>query len=102
MAKEKKMNYGDMTTADLKKSLLELRRAQFNLRFRQSQGNLEKPRELGVNRRNIARIKTYLTIKNQQEPVQKPAAKPQGASMGASISKPQKKSMNKTTKKKKV
>ena len=61
--KTKKIDYRDKTPAELKTALLALRRAQFNLRFRKTQGNLEKPSEMRLNRRDIARIKTYLTMK---------------------------------------
>ncbi len=69
MAKEKvkKVDYSAKTLVELKTSLLELRRAQFNLRFRKTQGNLEQPSEIRKNRRNIARIKTYLTMKSKNE-----------------------------------
>lgn len=65
MAKEKikKVDYAGKTPAELRTALGELRRAQFNLRFRKTQGNLEKPSEMRQNRRDIARIKTYLTLK---------------------------------------
>ncbi|MGI9461310.1 MAG: 50S ribosomal protein L29 [Alphaproteobacteria bacterium] len=71
MAKEKikKINYGEKTLPELKTALLDLRRAQFNLRFRKTQGNLEQPLEVRKNRRDIARIKTYLTMKSKKQKV---------------------------------
>ncbi|MCX8515556.1 MAG: 50S ribosomal protein L29 [Alphaproteobacteria bacterium] len=68
MAKDKKQDItvSNKTANELKTMLLDLRRAQFNLRFRKSQGNLEKPSEIRHNRRAIARIKTQLTIQANQ------------------------------------
>ncbi|MDI9313439.1 MAG: 50S ribosomal protein L29 [Hydrotalea sp.] len=74
MAKEKtkRVDYRDKTAAELKTALLALRRAQFNLRFRKTQGNLEKPSEMRLNRRDIARIKTYMTMQNKKDTASKP------------------------------
>lgn len=47
---------------ELKSMLLDLRKAQLNLRFRKSQGNLEKPVEMRKNRIAIARIKTQMSL----------------------------------------
>ena len=66
-AKIKRVDYRDKPVSELKTALLVLRRAQFNLRFRKTQGNLESPSEMRLNRRDIARIKTYLTMKNKKE-----------------------------------
>ena len=66
-AKIKRIDYRDKPVLELKTALLALRRAQFNLRFRKTQGNLESPSEMRLNRRDIARIKTYLTMKNKKD-----------------------------------
>lgn len=47
---------------ELKRLLLDQRKAQFNLRFQRSGGQLEKTHEMRKVRRTIARIKTYLTM----------------------------------------
>ena len=46
--------------AGLKQELLDLLREQFNLRMQQGTGQLAKPHQMKVVRRNIARIKTLL------------------------------------------
>ena len=48
---------------ELKTLLLEQRKAQFNLRFQRSGGQLEKTHEMRKARRTIARIKTFLNSK---------------------------------------
>jgi len=45
---------------ELKALLLEQRKAQFNMRFQRSGGQLEKTHEMRKARRTIARIKTFL------------------------------------------
>ncbi len=49
---------------ELKKVLLEQRKAQFNLRFQASGGQLENTAQMRQIRRDIARIKTMI---NQQK-----------------------------------
>jgi large subunit ribosomal protein L29 len=49
---------------ELKKALLEQRKAQFNLRFQASGGQLENTAQMRQIRRDIARIKTMI---NQQK-----------------------------------
>ena len=51
------------TVDELDKLLLETRKEQFNLRFQRSGGQLEKTHEMRKVRRDIARIKTFLTMK---------------------------------------
>ena len=46
---------------ELKKMLLDLRKKQFNLRFQKSGGQLEKTDEVRKVRRDIARVKTFLS-----------------------------------------
>jgi len=57
--------YRNMSEADLNKELIDLRREQFNLRMQQGAGNMPKVHRFGVVRKDIARIKTVLTEKNQ-------------------------------------
>lgn len=49
------------SAAELEKQLHELLREQFNLRMQRGVGQLTRPSEMKVGRRNIARIKTVLT-----------------------------------------
>ncbi len=51
------------SVADLNKELVESLREQFNLRMLMGSGQLSKPHQLGVVRRDIARIKTVLREK---------------------------------------
>ena len=51
------------STDELQDSLLELRKEQFNLRFRQASGQLENTALVRQVRRDIARIKTVLQAK---------------------------------------
>ena len=53
-------NSGD----ELKAKLAELKKEQFNLRFRQASGELENPARMKTVRREIARIKTVLGEQN--------------------------------------
>ncbi len=80
------MNAEDLKTKtedELVKLLLDTRKNQFNLRFQRSGGTLENTSEIRKVRRNIARIKTFLTQKQNGEAAdgakksatKKPAAK---------------------------
>ena len=53
-------NSGD----ELKTKLVELKKEQFNLRFRQASGELENSARMKTVRREIARIKTVLGEQN--------------------------------------
>ena len=55
------------TQDELKKLLLDERKNQFNLRFQRSGGQLEKTHEMRKARRNIARIKTFLHMKQAED-----------------------------------
>ncbi|MCW8956897.1 MAG: 50S ribosomal protein L29 [Gammaproteobacteria bacterium] len=55
--------YKDKSEAELNEELLNLRKEQFNLRMQQGAGEMSKPHLFKVARRNIARIKTILTEK---------------------------------------
>jgi large subunit ribosomal protein L29 len=46
--------------AALEQELLDLRREQFNLRMQRASGQLAKPHQMKLVRRNIARVKTVL------------------------------------------
>ena len=48
----------DMTTSQLGDTLQKLKKEQFNLRFQQASGQLEKPVLMRNIRKDIARIKT--------------------------------------------
>ena len=57
------MKAGDVrakTADELKDSLLQLRKEQFNLRFQKASGQLENTARVRQVRRDIARIKTIL------------------------------------------
>jgi large subunit ribosomal protein L29 len=49
------------TPADLDKRLLEARKEQFNLRMQRGTGQLTRPSQMRVVRRDIARIKTVMS-----------------------------------------
>lgn len=51
------------TVDELKAQLMELRKEQFALRFQTSTGQLEKTHEVRRIRRDIARVKTFITAK---------------------------------------
>lgn len=55
----------ELTPDELRARKRELREQIFHLRLQQSSGQLEKPSELRSLRREIARIETVLTQKNQ-------------------------------------
>ncbi len=52
-----------MTADQLQDELLTLKKEQFNLRFQQASGQLEKTHRVRELRRDIARIKTILAVK---------------------------------------
>ncbi len=57
-------NLKGKTVAELNQELMGLLREQFNLRMQRGSGQLSKPHQLRVARRNIARVKTELTHKS--------------------------------------
>jgi large subunit ribosomal protein L29 len=68
MAKAKKSeDFKSKTVDELHKALLDARKEQFNLRFQRSSNQLEKTSEIRKSRRNIARIKTFLTAKSEKK-----------------------------------
>ena len=54
----------DMTPDQLKDKLVQLKKEQFNLRFQQATGQLERTARVKEVRRDIARIKTILVQKS--------------------------------------
>ncbi len=52
-----------MTPDQLQDELLKLKKEQFNLRFQQATGQLEKTHRLRVVRRSIAQIRTVMRAK---------------------------------------
>ncbi len=61
----------ELTPDELRTRKRELREQIFHLRLQQASGQLEKPSELRSLRREIARIETVLTQKNQTPAVAK-------------------------------
>lgn len=53
------------TQDELKQALIDLKKEQFNLRFQKANGQLENTARGRVVRREIARIKTILTERDQ-------------------------------------
>ena len=53
----------DKSVEDLNKELLSLTREKFNLRMQKGSGQLARPHQIKVARRNIARVKTILNEK---------------------------------------
>ncbi|MEK7266230.1 MAG: 50S ribosomal protein L29 [Pseudomonadota bacterium] len=53
----------DLTEDQLKDTLLQLKKEQFNLRFQRASGQLEKTSRIGEVRKDIARIKTVMRQK---------------------------------------
>lgn len=56
------------STPDLDKELIDLRRAQFNLRMRRAIEQVPRHDQFGKLRRDIARIKTLLAERASKEP----------------------------------
>ena len=64
------------TPDELQKLLLDQKKAQFNLRFQRSGGQLDNTAEIRKTRRTIARIKTFLNAKPEDKaPAKKAPAK---------------------------
>jgi large subunit ribosomal protein L29 len=64
MATLKAETFRANSSDELKTKLVELKKEQFNLRFRQASGELENPARMKSVRREIARIKTVLGEQN--------------------------------------
>ena len=58
----KKIDFKDMTAAELNATGRDMRQEMFNLRLQQASSQLEKPSRMRVLRKDIARIETQLTV----------------------------------------
>ena len=58
-----------MTADQLGDELLKLKKEQFNLRFQQATGQLEKPSRMREVRRDIARVKTIIAEQKSAEAI---------------------------------
>jgi len=56
----KKKNINAMTIDELKKELNDLEESMLNLRFQKSLQQLEDPLQINSNKKNIARVKTFI------------------------------------------
>ena len=56
----KKKNFNQMSVDELKKELNDLNDSMMNFRFQKSLQQLEHPQKISQNRKNIARIKTFI------------------------------------------
>lgn len=70
----------DKTLDELNKLLLDLKKKQFNLRFQISQGQLENTAKIRAVRRDVARVKTFISQQRQSEA--KKAAPPKAKKTG--------------------
>jgi large subunit ribosomal protein L29 len=64
------MKAADLLTkdvADLEKELVSLRKEQFNLRMAMGSGQMVRPHLFRQARKNIARVKTVISQKRQQQ-----------------------------------
>ncbi|MAH05365.1 MAG: 50S ribosomal protein L29 [Alphaproteobacteria bacterium] len=59
---------------ELKKMLLDMRKEQFNMRFQKAGGQLDNTAQMRTLRRNIARVKTFLTAMAAEAKAGKKAA----------------------------
>lgn len=59
-AKAQLSEFKKSTSAELEQHLLDLRKEQFNLRMQRGTGQLTRPSQMKLVRRNIARIKTVM------------------------------------------
>lgn len=55
------------TADELSKMLLDLKKQQFNLRFRLSQGQVSQTAEIRAVRRDIARVRTFMNARRGAE-----------------------------------
>lgn len=70
MAKAKTTKKDDLkgkSEDELKAMLIELRKEQMNLRFQRGTGQLEKTHEMRKARRQLARVKTFLSMKKDEK-----------------------------------
>jgi len=57
----------ETTTDELRKKEQDLRKELFNLRFQQATGEIENPMRIRAIRKDIAKILTVITEKNEQK-----------------------------------
>ena len=57
----------ELSTEEINAKLVETKKELFNLRFQQATGNLEKPSRLRDLRHTVARLKTVLKERENQE-----------------------------------
>jgi large subunit ribosomal protein L29 len=57
----KAVEFRNMTSEELNAKLIELKQSLFNLRFQHATGQLTNPMTLKVAKKDIARVKTILT-----------------------------------------
>ena len=57
----------EMSTEEINKKLVEVKQELFNLRFQQANGNLEKPSRIRDLRHTVARMKTVLRERENNE-----------------------------------
>ena len=55
-----------MSTEDINKKIVELKDELFDLRMKQATANLEKPHRINAARKDIARLKTVLTERENE------------------------------------
>jgi large subunit ribosomal protein L29 len=60
-----KSEFTNLSEEDLKVRLRELKAELFNLRFQQATGKLENFRRLRAIKKNIARVATFLTVREK-------------------------------------
>jgi large subunit ribosomal protein L29 len=67
MAKKKaakeKADFNEMSVPELKAKLSETQESYFRLQFRHTSNPLKNPMQIRTHRRDIARLKTYLRVK---------------------------------------
>ena len=57
----------ELSTEEIQKKLVETKKELFNLRFQQATGNLEKPSRIRELRHTVARMKTVLKEREDNE-----------------------------------
>lgn len=72
------------TPDELAKTLADLKKQQFNLRFQKSQGQLENTAQMRIVRRDIARVRTFMGGKAAAAPAGEKKAKAKPAKEAAS------------------
>lgn len=54
----------NMTTEEINKKIVEVKKELFDLRMKQATGSLDYPHKINVLRKDVARLKTILNEKN--------------------------------------